>query len=88
MARITSRIGESWLAIFQQCMSGLLLTSGNDAEEGVTLQSGAMETLGKVAGGDMRKAITTLQSAVRLRVSSICTSQHAPEHLAFVSGSS
>ncbi len=29
-----------------------------------------MDTLGKVAGGDMRKAITTLQSAVRLRVSS------------------
>ena len=28
-----------------------------------------MDTLGKVAGGDMRKAITTLQSAVRLRVS-------------------
>ena len=52
----------------------------------MTLQSGAMETLGKVAGGDMRKAITTLQSAVRLRVSSFCTSQHEPDHLAFVSG--
>ena len=52
----------------------------------MTLQSGAMETLGKVAGGDMRKAITTLQSAVRLRVSPVCTSQHEPEHLAFVSG--
>ncbi|CAL5218787.1 g509 [Coccomyxa viridis] len=36
-------------------------------EEGVTLEAGAMDTLGKVAGGDMRKAITTLQSAVRLR---------------------
>ncbi len=32
------------------------------------LEPGAMETLGKVAGGDMRKAITTLQSAVRLKV--------------------
>ena len=40
------------------------------AEEGVTLEAGAMDTLGKVAGGDMRKAITTLQSAVRLRVRS------------------
>ena len=58
------------------------------AEEGVALQSGAMETLGKVAGGDMRKAITTLQSAVRLRVSSFCTSRHQPEHLALVSGCS
>lgn len=29
-----------------------------------------METLGKVSGGDLRKAITTLQSAVRLKVSS------------------
>ena len=38
------------------------------AEEGVRLEAGAMDTLGKVAGGDMRKAITTLQSAVRLRV--------------------
>lgn len=38
------------------------------AEEGVKLEPGAMETLGKVAGGDMRKAITTLQSAVRLKV--------------------
>ena len=27
-----------------------------------------METLGKVSGGDLRKAITTLQSAVRLKV--------------------
>ena len=38
------------------------------AEEGVKLGPGAMETLGKVAVGDMRKAITTLQSAVRLKV--------------------
>ncbi|CAL8469989.1 g9531 [Coccomyxa elongata] len=36
-------------------------------EEGVELQEGAMETLGKVSGGDLRKAITTLQSAVRLK---------------------
>lgn len=26
-----------------------------------------MDTLGKVSGGDLRKAITTLQSAVRLK---------------------
>jgi hypothetical protein len=26
-----------------------------------------MEVLGKVSGGDLRKAITTLQSAVRLK---------------------
>lgn len=38
------------------------------AEEGVELQEGAMETLAKVSGGDLRKAITTLQSAVRLKV--------------------
>ena len=38
------------------------------AEEGVTLEAGAMETLSKVSGGDLRRAITTLQSAVRLQV--------------------
>ena len=27
-----------------------------------------MDTLGKVSGGDLRKAITTLQSAARLKV--------------------
>jgi replication factor C subunit 2/4 len=32
---------------------------------------GAMEALSTVAGGDMRKAITTLQSAVRLRGSPV-----------------
>ena len=37
-------------------------------EEGVELRPGAMETLAKVSGGDLRKAITTLQSAVRLKV--------------------
>ncbi len=48
------------------------------------LEAGAMETLGKVAGGDMRKAITTLQSAVRLRVgSSTALDHHMPlTHLA------
>ena len=30
-----------------------------------------METLGKVSGGDLRKAITCLQSAVRLRGSKV-----------------
>ena len=35
--------------------------------EGVELQPGAMDTLGKVSNGDLRKAITTLQSAVRLK---------------------
>ncbi|KAK9814340.1 hypothetical protein WJX72_004141 [[Myrmecia] bisecta] len=35
--------------------------------EGVELVGEAMETLGRVSGGDLRKAITTLQSAVRLR---------------------
>uniref|UniRef100_A0A061RFM7 Replication factor C subunit 2/4 n=2 Tax=Tetraselmis sp. GSL018 TaxID=582737 RepID=A0A061RFM7_9CHLO len=34
--------------------------------EGVSLEEGAMACLGKVSGGDLRKAITTLQSAVRL----------------------
>ena len=37
------------------------------AAEGVSLGEGAMDTLGKVSGGDLRKAITTLQSAVRLK---------------------
>ncbi|KAK9800220.1 hypothetical protein WJX73_010887 [Symbiochloris irregularis] len=36
-------------------------------EEGVTMGSGSMETLSKVSGGDLRRAITTLQSAVRLQ---------------------
>lgn len=35
-------------------------------DEGVTLQDNAMASLAKVSGGDLRKAITTLQSAVRL----------------------
>mmetsp|Transcript_12025 Transcript_12025/g.33817 ORF Transcript_12025/g.33817 Transcript_12025/m.33817 type:complete len:331 (+) Transcript_12025:191-1183(+) len=35
-------------------------------EEQVTMELGAMATLGKVSGGDLRKAITTLQSSVRL----------------------
>ncbi len=34
--------------------------------EGVSLAAGTMDTLGKVSGGDLRKAITCLQSAVRL----------------------
>ncbi len=37
------------------------------AAEGVHLGEGAMDTLGKASGGDLRKAITTLQSAVRLK---------------------
>lgn len=37
------------------------------AEEGVQMEDGVMETLSTVSGGDMRKAITTLQSAYRLK---------------------
>ena len=37
------------------------------ASEGVTLQPGAKETLERVARGDLRRAITVLQSAVRLK---------------------
>ena len=44
----------------------------------MTLEAGAMDTLGKVAGGDMRKAITTVQSAVRLRVN--LSSPHRTRH--------
>eukprot|EP00889_Picochlorum_renovo_P008684 jgi/Picre1/35714/NNA_003174.t1 len=36
-------------------------------EEGVELGAGSLEALGAVCGGDMRKAITTLQSAYRLK---------------------
>jgi replication factor C subunit 2/4 len=35
-------------------------------KEGVTLQQEALKLLAEVAGGDLRKAVTTLQSAVRL----------------------
>jgi len=35
-------------------------------KEGVQLAGGAMEALSSVSGGDLRRAITTLQSAVRL----------------------
>lgn len=35
-------------------------------QEGVQLSPEAMATLGAVSGGDLRRAITTLQSAVRL----------------------
>jgi len=34
--------------------------------EGVLMLPGAMDALGRVSGGDMRKAVTTLQSAARL----------------------
>jgi hypothetical protein len=37
-----------------------------------------METLGKVSGGDLRKAITTLQSAVRLKVMCVPSCMHCP----------
>jgi len=39
--------------------------------EGVELGMGAVEALSDVSGGDMRKTITTLQSAVRLRGSPV-----------------
>lgn len=41
------------------------------AAEGVELGEGALETLSTLAAGDMRAAITTLQSAVRLRGSTV-----------------
>lgn len=41
------------------------------AAEGVAMGEGALEALSRVSGGDMRKAITTLQSAVRLRGSPV-----------------
>ena len=37
------------------------------AAEGVTLEGKSLETLARVSNGDLRKAITTLQSAVRLQ---------------------
>jgi replication factor C subunit 2/4 len=36
------------------------------AKEGVTMAPGALDMLGRVSGGDLRKAVTTLQSAARL----------------------
>eukprot|EP00887_Chlorella_sp_A99_P002641 scaffold6.g2641.t1 len=41
------------------------------AAEGVEMGEGALEALSRVSGGDMRKAITTLQSAVRLHGSPV-----------------
>ena len=41
------------------------------SQEGVELGPGSLETLGNVSGGDMRKAITTLQSAFRLKGSPV-----------------
>ncbi len=35
-------------------------------KEGVEMDSEALATLSEVSGGDLRRAITTLQSAVRL----------------------
>jgi replication factor C subunit 2/4 len=43
------------------------------SQEGVELDNETMKTLGKVAGGDMRKAITTLQSAFRLKGSPVAS---------------
>lgn len=36
------------------------------SKEGVALDPDALALLGRVSGGDLRKAVTTLQSAVRL----------------------
>ena len=46
------------------------------------LQPGAMDTLGKVSNGDLRKAITTLQSAVRLKASILALCVHHPQYIA------
>jgi len=40
-------------------------------KEGVQLADGALEALGEICAGDMRKAITTLQSAFRLKGSPV-----------------
>ena len=40
-----------------------------NAGEHVELAPGALETLARVSRGDLRRAITSLQSAVRLKVS-------------------
>lgn len=50
-------------------------------EEGLTLDSGAMNMLSKVSEGDLRRAITCLQSAARLYGSHITT-----DHIVYVSG--
>lgn len=44
-------------------------------DEGVELGPGSLDTLGAVSRGDLRRAITSLQSAVRLKVSN-CESYH------------
>ncbi len=41
------------------------------ADEDVDLAEGALETLAKASRGDLRRAITSLQSAVRLKVTPI-----------------
>ena len=47
----------------------------------MSLGEGALGTLGRVSGGDLRKAITTLQSAVRLKVQSFPRRSPMLEHL-------
>jgi replication factor C subunit 2/4 len=47
-----------------QAMSGRIAHIAS--KEGVKMAPGAMEMLGRVSGGDLRKAVTTLQSAARL----------------------
>lgn len=42
---------------------------GRCADEEVELAPGALEALSKVSRGDLRRAITSLQSAVRLKAS-------------------
>ena len=55
------------------CACTLHRSSRARAEENVEISSAALEVLSQVAGGDMRKAITTLQSAVRLKGSPVDT---------------
>lgn len=44
------------------------MTAVHYADEDVDLGEGSLETLAKASRGDLRRAITSLQSAVRLKV--------------------
>ncbi len=72
-ARCVRCCSELSAALMRKCACG--------AVEGVTLEDGTLESLSKVASGDLRKAITTLQSAVRLRGSPV-----APQTVLDVAG--